>query len=211
MLWEAGTVVPLETIAPSPLGTAGPCRKLWVNGLSWRAWKAEEDNSLLRRPKAPRVFSSGLAFRASVSRSAFLVKGMLQLKGNLASRKPITQKWECTNAQCSCYFVTLFLNFFINWEIWWPMLIWDKMCGNPFIYISDYFLWVTRALRAAVPPWVPPEWGMLSCSLWCPVPGHLLCSFFGHVARRQRQPLGGEDLFSLGFFQFTRIVPLLVS
>lgn len=71
----ARTVVPPETIALSLLGTAGPCRKLSVNGLSSRACR-KEDNSSLRRLKvlefSPQAWPFGLQlpeepFRAMVA------------------------------------------------------------------------------------------------------------------------------------------------
>lgn len=168
MLWVAWAVVPLETTDPL-LGTAGRWRQLWVNGLSWRAWKAGEDNSLLRRPKAlkfsPKLGHLGFSFQKSISAWCFSSRETLHQENLLQGNE---------NVQMHNVLVPLswsgFHNF-INWENSADQCY----CGTKSVAIFLYNFWL----------FLVSEQGSEIC---CP---HVSNSWIGHTSL---QPLMSRPL-----------------
>lgn len=87
-----------------------------------------------QRPLSSRFRIGHLDFSVQKSLSWSMGVSGRRVERGLALRKPIIQSWECTNAQCSRFFVMVAFYLFvkIDLENWWPMLIWHKMCDNPF-------------------------------------------------------------------------------
>lgn len=208
----ACTVVPLKTIAPSPLGTAGLCLKLKVNEGSWRACKAEEDNSSPRRPQTLEFsFQSwpfGLRFPEETSWSM----------GCFSSRVPCFKKIYYVKMGTGTVFLLFchdclfcFVLFFTIWENSHDQC-WS---GMKFIAIllCKFLLLESDQSPANLCPHIWLCWtGTLSCNpcCWDPWLPSLLFFFWPRSKKTEQGTREWGAIFP-SFFSSPRIVLALVS